>query len=67
MTKLVDTGRAAVVLGVKPGTLATWRWRGYGPRYRKVGALVKYSIADIEVWLEAQTRTSTSDPGREGA
>ena len=67
MDKLLDTNAAASVLGVRPGTLSTWRWRGCGPTYRKVGGLVKYAMQDLEAWLTAQTRTSTSDPGPEGS
>lgn len=67
MPQLIDTPGAAELLGVRPQTLAAWRVRGQGPRYRKVGALVRYDVRDVESWLEAQTRTSTSDPGADAA
>jgi hypothetical protein len=35
-------------------TLAQWRSRGIGPRYRKVGRHVRYDWADITAWLARQ-------------
>ncbi len=59
--KLVTTSQAAEYLGgLKPNTLEGWRVRGIGPIYRKIGGLVRYSTADLDVYLEAQTRQSTS-------
>lgn len=58
---LVATPQAAEYLGgLKPNTLEGWRIRGEGPRYRKIGRLVRYSTADLDTYIEAQTRTSTS-------
>lgn len=45
--------RAAEVLGVPAATLAQWRYRGQGPRYSKVGAVVRYARADLDAWLAA--------------
>lgn len=42
---------AAEVLGVPVPTLAQWRYRGQGPRYSKVGSLVRYSRRDLDAWL----------------
>lgn len=39
---------ASRILRVSPKTLANWRWRGTGPKYRKHGGTVVYSIDDIE-------------------
>ncbi|MGA8149259.1 MAG: helix-turn-helix domain-containing protein [Gallionellaceae bacterium] len=59
--KLVTTPQAAEYLGgLKPNTLEGWRIRGEGPCYRKVGRLVRYSLDDLDRYLESQTRTSTS-------
>ena len=35
-------------------TLAQWRYRGVGPKYRKVGRHVRYDWADIHAWLARQ-------------
>ena len=62
--RLFDAAAAAERLGLCLGTLAKWRLRGYGPRYLKLGSRVRYREADIDEWLAAQARRSTSDLGR---
>lgn len=59
---LIDTPQAAEYLGIKPSTLEIWRVRGTGPIYKKIGRLVRYSADDLDAYLEAQTRSSTSQP-----
>lgn len=54
---------AASRLGLEPGTLANWRWSGQGPRFVKIGGRVRYRLSDLSIWLDQQTRRSTSDPG----
>lgn len=39
---------AGLILRVSPKTLANWRWRGTGPKYRKHGGTVVYCIDDLE-------------------
>ena len=63
MQRLIDTRSAADRLGLRPSTLTQWRWLGKGPRYRKLGAAVRYHVDDIDAWADEQARTSTSDPG----
>lgn len=61
---LVATPAAAEHLGgLKPTTLEIWRVQGRGPRYIKCGRLVRYRIEDLDAYLDAQTRTSTSQAG----
>lgn len=62
-TRAVDTDGAAERLGVTPETLRNWRWRGDGPPFVKLGRAVRYRLSDLSAWLDAQTRTSTSDDG----
>jgi len=60
--ELVTTDDAAKYLGnLKTNTLEGWRIRGYGPRYIKVGRLVRYDLADLDAYIQAQTRRSTSE------
>ena len=47
-------------------TLRKWRLTGRGPRFRKFGSAVRYSLADLEAFEAAAVRTSTSDPGPDG-
>lgn len=44
-------------------TIRKWRLEGGGPRFRKFGSAVRYSLVDLESFEEAATRTSTSDRG----
>lgn len=63
-TQLLTTPQAAEYLGgLKPNTLEGWRVRGEGVPYRKIGRLVRYRIEDLDAYLDAQTRTSTSQAG----
>jgi len=50
-------------LAISPRTLQTWRYKGGGPRYLKVGSAVRYRPEDVAAWLERQTRANTADPG----
>lgn len=59
---LIPTPQAAEYLGIKPNTLEVWRVQGTGPTYKKIGRLVRYSADDLDAYLEAQTRRSTSQP-----
>ena len=56
----MTTKEAAIQLGVKPSTLEVWRVYGKGPKYLKLGRLVKYRLADLESFLEESLRSSTS-------
>jgi len=42
----------AEILNLSIHTLAVWRCDGRGPRFHKVGRLVRYSVADVESYLE---------------
>jgi predicted DNA-binding transcriptional regulator AlpA len=51
-------------LGLSQSTLAKMRLRGDGPPYSKLGArVVVYDIADLDLWVEGQKRSSTSKGG----
>jgi len=59
-SKFLDSTQLAERLTNRKNTIEGWRVKGIGPRYVKIGRLVRYRIEDVEAWLEAQTRTSTS-------
>jgi len=63
--KLLTPEQAAVLLHLNPKTLAWWRWAGYGPRFFKIGGRVRYAESDLQAFIDAGVRTSTSDPGPE--
>ncbi len=62
-TMTVSPKDMAARLGITPETAANWRYRGQGPRYLLVGRRIRYRLTDLAEWLDAQTRTSTSDRG----
>ena len=62
-TTTVSPEDTAERLGNTPETLANWRWRGTGPPYVLVGRRIRYRLTDLAEWLDAQTRTSTSNAG----
>jgi predicted DNA-binding transcriptional regulator AlpA len=52
-----DTDEAAAFLRISPRTLVSWRSRGMGPTYVKVGRRVVYLQRDIVAWLYQQRST----------
>ena len=58
---LVDENQASEVLHTSPRTLQGWRQRGTGPRYIKVGQLVRYRPSSLQEYISSQTRSSTSE------
>jgi predicted DNA-binding transcriptional regulator AlpA len=61
--RLLRETEAAPILGIEVATLRRWRWAGKGPSFRKIGAAVRYDPADLDAFIAAAKRTSTSDPG----
>lgn len=56
----LDSDQAAEYLGLKRSTLEAWRCRGGGPKFVKMGRLVKYRFIDLENFVECQMRDHTS-------
>ena len=54
--ELVDEIRLANRLGVSRSTVQSWRYAGRGPRFIKLGRLVRYRSADVDAFLRACTR-----------
>ena len=64
MRSLLTTDEAAELLGVRPKTLTRWRWTGDGPRFKRIGPkAIRYDPRDLEEFIAAGDRASTSDPG----
>jgi Helix-turn-helix domain len=60
---LRDEWYAASFLGVSVDTLRTWRKRGSGPRYRKIGAkCVRYSPHDLAAFVESCPTGGAPEP-----
>jgi hypothetical protein len=52
----ISEERTAEILSVEPRTLATWRSKGRGPRYRKSGKHVEYTPRFIREYQESCVR-----------
>lgn len=61
---MLTTAQAAVVLGLSPRTLEQFRVKGGGCQYFALGRrAIRYKRQDLDAWLDARRRKSTSDPG----
>ena len=59
--ELFDQAPIAQILLVKEKTMETWRSRGGGPKYIKIGRLVRYRLSDVQAFIDAGARASTSE------
>lgn len=59
----LSTDQTAKLLGIAKSTLSKMRLTGEGPTYIKMGRRVAYRPEDIQDWLTARRRLSTSDQG----
>src|SRR5690349_9701241 len=53
---LIDEPTLATRLGVSRSTLQSWRYTGRGPRFIKLGRMIRYRNVDIDAYLRANTR-----------
>ena len=54
--ELLTREEAAMFLRVSPSTLETWVTRKKGPKFVKVGSLVRYRLTDLEDYLCDRTQ-----------
>jgi excisionase family DNA binding protein len=52
MQNLLTEKEVAKQIGVSLASLRRWRLERRGPRFIKVGALVRYRPEDLEQWME---------------
>ena len=50
----IRTEEAAERIKHSPTSLVSWRWRGMGPPYSKMGRVVVYDVEALDHWVEAQ-------------
>jgi predicted DNA-binding transcriptional regulator AlpA len=62
---LLPTPAAAAYCGLGKSSLDKLRISGGGPVYLKIGRRVLYDLADLDQWLGAHRRASTSERRRE--
>ena len=45
---------AARIIGASAPTLRRWRHEGCGPKFCRLGGLVRYKLSDLRAWAQAQ-------------
>ena len=59
---LLTPKQAAQLLNLSTSWLAKQRGKGGGPPYLKFDGAVRYRLADLQQWMKARLRLSTSGP-----
>jgi len=54
--QLINTARAANILGRSPATLKRWRYEGIGPDYVEIQGRVSYDVAVLIRYINENTR-----------
>jgi excisionase family DNA binding protein len=62
--ELMTTRQAAQYLKISPKTLEKMRLEGGGPRYFKIGRVVRYSPDELEKFLRQNSYSNTSEYSR---
>jgi len=56
LNKLLTDVELAELLNVTRSTVRSWRIKGKGPRYYKLGGAVRYAEKDIQEWMETSRK-----------
>jgi len=48
--KMITARKLAERLNLSIGTLANWRWKKEGPKFKKVGWMVLYPLTEVVKW-----------------
>ena len=59
--RCLRTSEAADYIGLSKSTLEKLRVTGGGPEYAALGRVVVYRFEDLDEWVSARKRRSTSD------
>jgi hypothetical protein len=51
--KYIDERELSAITGVQVSTLRKWRVLSRGPRFKRFGACVRYSLSDIQDWAQS--------------
>ena len=63
MRTLLTEQETAALLRISVKALQGWRYKGNGPKFLKLGRCVRYQLGDLQAFVLAALRTSTSDQG----
>jgi predicted DNA-binding transcriptional regulator AlpA len=58
---LLNTNQAAERCNLSPRTFEKYRVTGGGPPYIRLGSAVRYRLEDLDAWIAANRRRTTSD------
>ena len=67
MTNHLNQDALAERWQMSPRTLEQWRYRGFGPRFLKIGGRVLYRLTDVETFETASVHANTVGPVLEPA
>ncbi len=59
LPQLVNTRKAAEILGRSPATLKRWRYEGVGPNWIEIEGRVSYDVAVLLDYIRANTRVAS--------
>jgi predicted DNA-binding transcriptional regulator AlpA len=51
--EIATPAQVAKLTGTTVGTLASWRWRGMGPAYVRMGRSIRYRREDVAAYIAA--------------
>ena len=54
--KLLTTKEVAEYLGIAENTICQYRMTGIGPRYIKLGRMVRYRLNDVIEWIDKKMK-----------
>ncbi len=59
--EMLDEHETAELLALSVRTLQSWRLRGGGPIFHRLGRAVRYRRQDLEAWLATNAMRNTSE------
>ena len=59
--KILTTKQLAKYLGIAPYTLSQYRICGTGPKYLKLGRIVRYRLGDVLEWFDAKSEQNAHE------
>jgi predicted DNA-binding transcriptional regulator AlpA len=60
--RLINEHEVAASCSISVLTLRKWRVQKRGPRFVKIGALVRYRPEDVDAWIAEQSARSATPP-----
>ncbi|GFE57411.1 AlpA family transcriptional regulator [Geobacter sp. AOG1] len=52
--RLMDQKEVADMLRISTKTLEYWRWKDIGPKFFKIGRMVRYRMSDVIVYIQGE-------------